>query len=227
MYIILLHRIRTRWYNTPQGAYAKRVANLMVIYPLIYVVCTLPLASARMVSMAGHTPSLSHFCVAGAMITSNGWLDVLLYTMTRRIMLFTDDPPEEGTGVETFTVPFFGETKRFGTTTVIEGGVNLSKTGKNSSLGTHSHTHSHSHSRTLSGFPGYRSRQGSREELWLEGQGIVKAETVVQVTHEPMEMDDIREIDDLAKNARAVTPKESFESQSMGSSKNETGMWQR
>ena len=64
--------------------------KLIIAYPIVYVVCTLPLVKARLTSMAGRHVSFLELTIAGSMITSNGWLDVLLYCLTRRIMLFSD-----------------------------------------------------------------------------------------------------------------------------------------
>lgn len=65
----------------------RRVVSYMVIYPVAYVVLSLPLAAGRMMSAQGKTPSTAYFCVAGAMMTSSGFVDVLLYTLTRRNLL--------------------------------------------------------------------------------------------------------------------------------------------
>jgi hypothetical protein len=53
------------------------------------------------------------------MITSNGWLDVLLYTLTRRIMIFSDEPPPENNGIDTFSA-FWSSEKRFGGVCTVE-----------------------------------------------------------------------------------------------------------
>ena len=52
------------------------------------------------------------------MIACNGWLDVLLYSSTRSEIVFSETPPGEETGLETFA--FMGKGHRLGTTTVIE-----------------------------------------------------------------------------------------------------------
>ncbi|RDL40474.1 Family A G protein-coupled receptor-like protein [Venustampulla echinocandica] len=75
---------------------------LMILYPLIYTVCTAPLASLRIYALAGHTVSLGWFCMAGTMIACNGWLDVLLYASTRADIVFAELPPSEETGLGTF-----------------------------------------------------------------------------------------------------------------------------
>jgi hypothetical protein len=125
IYMVVRYRLRTNYYaaDTMHASQAKTAAKLMIVYPIIYVICTLPLATVRMVSMSNpNTPiSFGWFCFAGAMITCNGWLDVLLYTMTRRILLFSDDPPVDSYGIDTFTMPFSGpKSDDFGTKTICE-----------------------------------------------------------------------------------------------------------
>jgi hypothetical protein len=115
-------RLQTNFYRSKeQTQHAKEAARLMVAYPLIYVVCTLPLATLRMYSIRNPTARVTPgwFCFAGAMITSNGWMDVLLYTLTRRIMLFSDEPPNCDNGIESFGTPWSNKTS-FGTQTICE-----------------------------------------------------------------------------------------------------------
>ena len=94
---------------------------LMILYPLIYVICTSPLAIGRIVALSGVEVSLEYFCAAGTMIACNGWLDVLLYASTRAEILFSEYPPGEETGLETFA--FMGNGHKMGTTTAIEVGA--------------------------------------------------------------------------------------------------------
>ncbi|KAH8703366.1 G protein-coupled glucose receptor regulating Gpa2-domain-containing protein [Talaromyces proteolyticus] len=65
----------------------RRVVGYMVIYPVTYVVLSLPLAAGRMASARGQNPNLTYFCLAGAMMTSSGFVDVLVYTLTRRNLI--------------------------------------------------------------------------------------------------------------------------------------------
>ena len=74
IYTILTFRIRSGYYTIEESKRVRSIANLMVVYPLVYVICTIPLASARMASMSGHTPSLTRLCLCGAIMASNGWL---------------------------------------------------------------------------------------------------------------------------------------------------------
>ncbi|KAG9238198.1 G protein-coupled glucose receptor regulating Gpa2-domain-containing protein [Amylocarpus encephaloides] len=64
-----------------------RTARYMVVYPFAYVTLTLPLAAGRVSSMAGRTPPLIFFCIAGAMMASCGFLDVALYIYTRKALV--------------------------------------------------------------------------------------------------------------------------------------------
>ncbi|KAI0479590.1 hypothetical protein F4859DRAFT_529764 [Xylaria cf. heliscus] len=92
-----------------------------LIYPVIYLICILPLAVGRVASMAQREPPLAYFCFAGALVASNGWLDVLLFTTTRRSIVFGDDFGNEDTGVETFTF-MNSAPSTFGNTIWVRGG---------------------------------------------------------------------------------------------------------
>ncbi|KAF2400316.1 hypothetical protein EJ06DRAFT_426026 [Trichodelitschia bisporula] len=122
LYICVRSRLQGNFYaSKTQARHARKAAKLMVVYPVVYVVCTLPLVTLRLYSMGGHEryPKYTFFCLAGGMITSNGWLDVILYSITRRIMLFSDEPPPDTGGLETFRVPWGGKDP-FGTETRCE-----------------------------------------------------------------------------------------------------------
>ncbi|KAK1579340.1 G protein-coupled glucose receptor regulating Gpa2-domain-containing protein [Colletotrichum navitas] len=100
--------------------YARQ--HTFLLYPFVYVICTMPLAAGRLASMAGHEVSLAYFCFAGAMIACNGWMDVVLYSSTRRSIVFSaDGPPTQEVGLETFAF-MCNAPPRFGNiTTVISG----------------------------------------------------------------------------------------------------------
>ncbi|KAL3463104.1 G protein-coupled glucose receptor regulating Gpa2-domain-containing protein [Aspergillus heterothallicus] len=70
----------------------RRVVGYMVIYPIAYIVLSLPLAAGRMATARGDTPGVVYFCVSGAMITSSGLVDVLLYTLTRKNLILESEP---------------------------------------------------------------------------------------------------------------------------------------
>jgi len=95
------------------------------------VICTSPLAIGRIASLAGNEISLGYFCAAGTMIACNGWLDVLLYASTRADIVFSEFPPGEETGLETFA--FMGKGHKLGTVTTIE--ANGDRTGSRLGVG--------------------------------------------------------------------------------------------
>src|SRR5690348_5715795 len=70
--------------NESDAAHLQLSRNLaFLIYPVIYVLCTLPLAAGRIATMAGaHVPN-GYFCFAGAMNASNRSFDCLLFGTTR------------------------------------------------------------------------------------------------------------------------------------------------
>ncbi|KAH9216600.1 G protein-coupled glucose receptor regulating Gpa2-domain-containing protein [Leptodontidium sp. 2 PMI_412] len=144
---------------------------LMILYPLIYTVCTAPLAAGRIFAIAGHDVPLGFFVAAGTMIACNGWLDVLLYASTRSDIVFSENPPGENTGLETFA--FLGKGGRnLGTVTTIEAGLP-------------------ERSRSFSGsfrsrFGGGGGSNGSQEALYGMGEIGVKGEVTVTVDEGPM-----------------------------------------
>ncbi|KZM19645.1 uncharacterized protein EKO05_0004136 [Ascochyta rabiei] len=176
IYAILLHRIRTSYYTPEESKRVKAISNLMVVYPVVYVICTLPLASARMAAMTGNPPSLARLCLSGAMITSNGWLDVLLYTCTRRIMIFSDEPPADDIGFDTFSTFWHGKPTRFGGETTIEA-LNSRKHRKNASR---------------SVLPSGRE---SQDDLFPYGSKDIKLVMTTQVTSEPANQEEIDEME--------------------------------
>lgn len=76
----------------------NRVVIYMVIYPLVYLVLSLPLAAGRMASARHVAPSKTYFAIAGSLMALSGAMDVAVYTLTRRhLLLETDnDAPDQG-----------------------------------------------------------------------------------------------------------------------------------
>ncbi|OTA97804.1 hypothetical protein M434DRAFT_391428 [Hypoxylon sp. CO27-5] len=94
-----------------------------LIYPVIYVLCTAPLAFGRIVTMSGKHVSIAYFCLAGAMIASNGWLDVLLFSTTRHSIIFNASPDSEDTGLETFAFMRTPHWRQYGNMVWVQGGT--------------------------------------------------------------------------------------------------------
>ncbi|KKY28989.1 putative integral membrane protein [Diplodia seriata] len=77
----------------------SQAARYMVLYPLTYVLLTLPLAAGRMATMTGQTLPIAYYCAAGSMMTSCGWVDAALYALTRRVLVSNEiDQPQGGAG---------------------------------------------------------------------------------------------------------------------------------
>jgi hypothetical protein len=168
----------------------------MVVYPLVYVICTIPLASARMASMSGHPPSLARLCLSGAMITSNGWLDVLLYTCTRRIMIFSDEPPPDENGIDTFATFWIEKPKRFGGECTIE---SLARSRRGRSKVT------------------LPSRSDSSDDLCGMNTKDIKMVTTTEVKSELAQPEDYEEMDAEARKRRPRSPMGRWSEETSGS----------
>jgi hypothetical protein len=59
----------------------------MVIYPVVYLCLSLPLSAGRMSTLRGVPPSRTYFGVAGCLMAFSGFVDVAVYTLTRRHLL--------------------------------------------------------------------------------------------------------------------------------------------
>ncbi|KAK4187114.1 G protein-coupled glucose receptor regulating Gpa2-domain-containing protein, partial [Podospora australis] len=92
-----------------------------LLYPVIYVICTAPLALGRIATMAGVDVSITYFCIAGALIASNGWLDVLLWGITRHHLIFRGDVDSEESGLNTFTFMRTPAGRTYGNMVWVEG----------------------------------------------------------------------------------------------------------
>jgi hypothetical protein len=192
---MLLKRIRSGYYTTTEAKRVRSIANLMVVYPIVYVICTLPLASARMAAMRGnaHTPSLSRLCLSGAMITSNGWLDVLLYSVTRRIMIFSDEPPPDDNGIDTFSAFWAEKPKRFGVGCIIESDAPKADPSTSRRKGS-------------KGLVTMSSENDSAMDLCGLGDNDIKLVTTTHIVSEPAQPEDYLEMAADARRYRPRTP---------------------
>lgn len=108
-----------------------------LIYPIIYVICTLPLALGRIASMADADVPLGYMCFAGAIIASNGSFDVLLFGTTRNVLVFANknEMDKDDTGINTFNFNL-GQgqrSRRYGNMVWVQGGDGTSRGGANGS----------------------------------------------------------------------------------------------
>lgn len=127
------------YYSLRQQALRRRAANpdsasdpgfagdhnpAFLIYPIIYVTCTLPLATERVASMSGANIPLGLFCFAGALISLNGFFDCLLFGTTRHSIIFASkyDLDVADTGVKTIAFLQTPKSRRYGNMVWIQGG---------------------------------------------------------------------------------------------------------
>lgn len=96
-----------------------------LIYPVIYVLCTMPLAIGRIAAMTGVHVPLGFFCAAGALIVSNGWLDVLLWGTTRHTIVFGRLEDADKLGLDTFDFMRTPSDRRFGNFVWVQGASNM------------------------------------------------------------------------------------------------------
>ncbi|KGO78182.1 Glucose receptor Git3, C-terminal [Penicillium italicum] len=73
----------------------RRVVGYMTIYPIVYIILSLPLAIGRMATAGKDVASIIFFCCSGAIITSSGLVDVVLYTLTRRNLITDSEPSQD------------------------------------------------------------------------------------------------------------------------------------
>lgn len=121
LYTLIFLSIRKRPSTESQPGGHHHHHKAFFLYPVIYVVCTAPVALGRIVSMTDVRVPISYFCVAGALITSNGWLDVLLWGLTRRSLLFYSEVDSEDNGLDTFTFMRTPQDRKYGNIVWVEG----------------------------------------------------------------------------------------------------------
>ncbi|OCL10910.1 hypothetical protein AOQ84DRAFT_288325 [Glonium stellatum] len=87
--------LRGQLKNIPENYAASsnrltKATRYMIMYPMIYAILTLPIAAGRMAAMTGRVLPDMYYCVAGSLLTSCGWLDALLYTLTRQVLISSE-----------------------------------------------------------------------------------------------------------------------------------------
>jgi len=76
--------------RSPASTQMTRATQYMLLYPVVYIILTLPLATARMMTLSGRFPENITFLASGGLLASCGWLDAIVYTFTRRVLIDTD-----------------------------------------------------------------------------------------------------------------------------------------
>ncbi|KAK2755584.1 hypothetical protein FQN54_006524 [Arachnomyces sp. PD_36] len=190
LYIVMFYKLRQRLATsaalspnqTESLRRLKRIVGYMIIYPIAYVVLSLPLAAGRMSSARGKTPDITYFCLAGAMMASSGLVDTILYTATRRALLSDSeasltteqrDRPSAGTSNKNRISTFItGERRQ--TRTNISGGITRWFADEESSTDS----------------AGDGSTDGIIGSMEMPDIGKVYQKTTVEITHEPASLSD-------------------------------------
>ena len=97
---------------------------MFFLYPIIYVICTLPLASGRLATMIGAKTPIEYLCFAGALMAANGFFDCVLWSTTRHSILFgpKQNLSVKDIGIDTFTFMQTPADRRFGNMIWVQGG---------------------------------------------------------------------------------------------------------
>ncbi|KAK6083296.1 integral membrane protein [Seiridium cupressi] len=100
-----------------------------LVYQIIYIICTAPLASSRMAAMTGIKSGWAFYGFAGAMIASHvfllfdccrlWWLNVLLWSTT---IIFIGDKDIQETGLEKFAFVRTPPQRLYGNVVLVQGG---------------------------------------------------------------------------------------------------------
>ena len=95
-----------------------------LIYPVIHLLCTLPITAGRIANMVGVDVPLWYTFFASAMIASNGMLDCMLFGTTRKDIVFASkhDLDRSSVGLETFNFMQTPRTRVYGNMIWVQGG---------------------------------------------------------------------------------------------------------
>lgn len=104
--------------NSESARKVTRATMYMILYPTIYVLTTLPLAAGRISGMVGRPAPRLYLLSSGIMMSCGGWLNVLLYSLTRRIFVISSTPSATHQDRKHYTVG-----------TVNNGAIELTKSG--------------------------------------------------------------------------------------------------
>jgi hypothetical protein len=89
-------------------------------YPVIYTICTAPLAIGRMLSIANGEPSLLYYGITGSFLAANGLLNVMLWSST---ILLSSEKDIQETGLDRFSFMRTPRNRRFGNLVWVQGGI--------------------------------------------------------------------------------------------------------
>ncbi len=180
--VLLYLRKRKGKFNAARADQAAIATKKLVVYPAILVLCTLPLVSFRAAILVGHKPTYMQLGIAAIVATSNGWLSVLLFFLTRRLhLLGASRLLDSDDDLDSFQLWTTGRAvRRYGTTTICEAGQRKPSRAANVL-----------HVRLGSGASN-RKASSSADDLIAQVGASVQTETTVQVSSRPVELEDLQ-----------------------------------
>lgn len=191
LYVVMFYKLRQRLAasaalspnQTESLRRLRRIVGYMIIYPIAYIVLSLPLAAGRMSAAQGEGPGVTYFCFAGAMMASSGFVDGILYTVTRRALLVDS---EASLATEQRERPYGGNSNKNIISTFITGERQNTRTNI-SGIGTRWFAGDEESSAD-------NARDGSTDgiihSMEMPDMGKVYQKTTVEITHEPATLSD-------------------------------------
>ncbi|OAX81034.1 hypothetical protein ACJ72_04628 [Emergomyces africanus] len=94
LYFIIRRRLAAskefRGINDSSRPKFNKVLKTMILYPIAYIALSLPIAAGRTALMNYKDPGMPYFYAMGSLLVCSGWVDSLLYFLTRRRLLEAD-----------------------------------------------------------------------------------------------------------------------------------------
>lgn len=176
----------------------NRVVIYMVVYPLVYLVLSLPLAAGRMATARGYPPSKTYFGVAGCLMAMSGFFDVTVYTLTRRHLLLDTEH-------STTDRNYDGTDSQWQTNISTAGGSKPRKfRSRGARLGSRfQKSGNHVDVKANSPFEGSTDDIVNKNDMKMSNFGGVHQETTIEISHEPVSS---YESDEHAERERARRP---------------------
>lgn len=189
MFVYLRHRMKKNsaalHSNQESLRRLNRVVAYMVIYPLAYVMLSLPLAAGRMSVTRNKVPSKTYFAISGAFMALSGLFDVIVYTITRRHLLLDSDYSV----TDNSNSYQLKGSRVHGTTVLTTIAANESSNGRRSKFASRFRTQE---SHQMGTIDSLGDRDGSTDDIVVKAnkenelmQHAVYQETTIEITHEP------------------------------------------
>ncbi|KAH6647041.1 hypothetical protein BKA67DRAFT_684555 [Truncatella angustata] len=106
-------RLASHGGNMPSGHHPA-----FLVYPFIYILCTSPLAIARLITISGGSPSATYYYIAGLTLATNGFWNTILWSTT---IIYSTPEDMRNTGLDDFAFIRTPTSRRYGNMVWING----------------------------------------------------------------------------------------------------------